>query len=97
MKKTLTALLLAGAIGLAGCDKGNENYSTNKPTEPAKPANVYQFQGFGDIGNVSEGMYRDVTQIETADVDGDGDLDIIVGTETGRIVVYENKMPQKGQ
>ena len=95
MEKKLTVLLLAGAIGLVGCDKGNENYSANKPAEPAKPTNVYQFQGYGDIGNINDGLYRDVTQIETADLDGDGDLDLIVETETGRIILYENKMPQK--
>jgi len=59
------------------------------------------YQSFNDFGKIQlyEGGGRAVTTVTTADVDGDGDQDIIVGIEKHNPSIYiiENKMPQKNK
>jgi len=62
-------------------------------------ANKYEFSNFGKV--IAEKYEGDnnsrVTTVTTADVDGDGDQDIIIGIESmaPHIYIIENKMPQK--
>ena len=35
-----------------------------------------------------------VTQIQTTDLDNDGDIDIIVGTSDGKLILYKIEIPQ---
>ncbi len=100
MKKTLAALLVAGTVGLIGfngcyvsCDVDKRDYSANKQYESS--TGVYQFGKFSHMNFTDKMHTRRITQIEAADIDGDGDLDLIIGTSTGDVYMLENKIPQQ--
>ncbi len=56
------------------------------------------FRSFGEIYNSRDGG-RSLSScfVTTADLDGDGDQDIIVGRPYGKVSILENKMPQKNK
>jgi len=60
-----------------------------------KPKN-YRFDSYGSVDNIFEpgAIGNKIKDIKTADLDGDGDLDLIVFTEY-QIITYENQIPQK--
>ncbi|MBW2966214.1 hypothetical protein KY342_03875 [Candidatus Woesearchaeota archaeon] len=96
--KPFMALVLV--YGISGCElkEGVPRQIKSEQTETPKGEKTY-FDKFGyiaDANNMIENRFGcDITQLKPADLDGDGDLDIIVGTESGRIITYENRMPQK--
>ncbi len=57
----------------------------------------YSFDNFEKyISADISGGYTEITALASADLDGDGDIDIVFAT-MGRLFLYENKMPQKNQ
>ncbi len=106
MRKIGLGLLVAGIMGIGGCSPEDQKRFNGYPNsaEPSKSAEMqktYEFKNFGEVDDFKspeKGWGNDdITQIETADLDGDGDLDIIVGTADGEVIAYENKIPQKSE
>ncbi len=52
-----------------------------------------KFLNSKDLG--TDGIQAARSSVTTADMDGDGDLDVIVANSFGEINVLENKIPQK--
>lgn len=99
LRDILYTSLIAGAVGLSGCGNSNNDYNSDprpgdskvKIEESTEPVNKYQFDSFGQIDD----LWGNIRQIKVADLDGDGDLDIIVGNDNGYLLIYENNLPQK--
>jgi len=53
-----------------------------------------KFDAYGELINYGKYDLGKVTNIHTADLDGDGDLDVIVSTDS-HVIAIENKMNQK--
>ncbi|MEK6812536.1 MAG: hypothetical protein AABX86_00270 [Nanoarchaeota archaeon] len=96
--KTLPKLGLLGLLGggLMGC--GDVGYQpANEPLErDTSQDTVPFFNQFGVLYPVEStfGIDYPVNSLATGDFDGDGDLDLAVGSEDA-IIIYENKIPQK--
>lgn len=56
-----------------------------------------QIQKFGVTAyqDASHRGWEERTSVAVADIDGDGDLDIIVSNAFGEVIVLENNIPQK--
>ncbi|MFH1209491.1 MAG: hypothetical protein V1663_01755 [archaeon] len=67
-----------------------------EPGHSQEKINHYVFNSFGTVDNIfePEAIGNNIKDIKTADLDGDGDLDLIVFTEY-QIMTYENQIPQK--
>ena len=88
MKKSLVSLLFAGIAGLSALvdwDAKTEAKTVYQQNYAVK---------FDSFGKVSINEWP-IVNVRMADVDGDGDLDMIVATKNGNIYVIENKMPRK--
>ena len=114
LEKTLRDYIIKPAIGLAlvtsiyGCQRISEDKLPSQQqlqTEHMQVDNKsakedYYFDNFGFISDiVSSGR---AVSLSVGDMDGDGDLDIIVGTvgySSGntQLMIYENKIPQKNK
>ena len=93
--KTLRNFLAIGAIGFIGNPTIPVVDYEPQPQRQQQTEN-YSFDKFGEIPI----RRANIILFEKADMDGDGDLDVIVGARNNygldsRIVIYENKMPQK--
>ena len=90
-------LALAGGIVSSSIMACNQSDSGNGQNHNTKPIQKYEFTGYGKEEFIEYGFSSDITQIRTADLDNDGDLDIIVGDESGFVYLFENNMPQKNK
>lgn len=96
-------IITYAAIGLAsacmlGCEVKYQNEQAEKPVtleSKADEASPFWFDKSkitnDHMPNIS---WSEVLSVTCGDLDGDGDLDIIVATKEG-LTIYENKTPQK--
>jgi hypothetical protein len=89
-KRRVDPLRLGIAMGVVSLVGGLMQYAKPQPAEQP-PAEV-QCQYFDDAGMTDE-FDSPKTLIALSDIDGDGDLDLIVARE-GELRVYENCSPQ---
>jgi len=85
----VSSIITLGSYGYAFADEKKKNYS---------------FDNFGGktihVPDYDRLSWSKVVNVTTADVDGDGDQDIILGIESAyspKIIIIENKMPQKNK
>jgi len=113
-QKIIAYTLLLGSLAVSsfGCDSNRNPKSAQEgrlKKELSYQANarkesigVYGYQKhFTDFGMISgfNDLYPDSNvEIELGDMDGDGDLDIVLANKSDGIVqIIENKMPQKNK
>ena len=77
-------------LAFAGCKKDESGHYIPTNTDIENPV---EFSQFGYVKGSYEMLVGD-TGITSADFDGDGDIDIAVVDGSGRMYIYENKMPQ---
>ena len=92
-KHTLSNIL--GSLAIAsvayiGCN-------SNSPNQQPIPQSKNYFDSFGEFNALSHGRYGYTNSVVVGDMDGDGDLDIIISESAGdTIIIYENRIPQSG-
>ena len=96
-RKELVGGLMLGSLGI-GCGKNDEHINyTEQPTE--KNLFKYEFSNFGEVSIPPQLI--EMPQMKIADLDGDGDLDLIFAARSlgyfERVFIFENKMPQKNK
>lgn len=92
MKKTLITIALTGLIGLSNCGEEQREISYEAYEEGVAEKNKYEFTSFEELANIEDLRLNSVYHIESADLDNDGDLDLIIGRKKGGIIAYENKI-----
>ena len=90
--KTLQTLVLSGAFLFGGCEKYNNLQQMEKSEQPS-----YEFNNFGIIGTIETNFERPISAVSSADLDGDGDYDLIIASTGGSIYILENKMIKKNK
>ena len=100
--KTLykTLVLLSLPLSLIACtDKQKPlrlpflNEQSNNPI-PTQTSSAYSFDKFGEAIKMYR-HYGAIEEIRAYDFDGDGTQDIIVWTNKNKILIYQNKIPQR--
>ena len=88
---------IALIVGINGCgESNNQNYALKKPVPQIRKLNQFSEIRIGKISNFGL-TYPDNIPMMLGDMDGDGDLDIVLINREGEILVYENNIPQKRQ
>ena len=79
--------IVAGIAGIIG-------YSSTRDHKPSgvNPQTAY-FTNWGKVDKLTKGAY-DSIEMHLGDMDGDGDLDIVIANKTSGIYIYENRIPQ---
>jgi len=99
MERLTKKLLFAGSLSLSGllCGCGVLEGTSSKTSSPkSTPTPItYSFDNFVSLGYPYNVTHISITQIGFEDLDNDGDKDIIVGSESGEVIIYENKISQK--
>ncbi len=98
---------LALIVGISGCNEGNwsgNQYPQSKPDKQIVEVGKTYFTdwGFLDELNLLGNLYehspiQDDLEIELGDMDGDGDLDIVVGSKATGLKIYENRIPRQNK
>ena len=87
---------LALIAGVSGCDQNlnNQEYPPKTTDRPAYSSSINEF-GVMAYQNPEHRGWEERTSVAVADMDGDGDLDVIVSNAFGEVIVLENNIPQK--
>ena len=75
------------------CSTSDNNTTRYVEKEQPKQVDIYSFDKFGEIYENHDGI-RATHKVFTADLDGDGDFDIIIGSYS-KVSILENKIEQK--
>jgi hypothetical protein len=88
-------LVLAGLAGMLGCEKKPKE-ETPATTNPY----AVHFSDRGLIGEIPRYSNEDGIALAVGDMDGDGDLDVLVAkanSSNSGVRYLENRLPQKNQ
>jgi len=93
-QKILTYSVIGlASLGISSCD----NQNAKKSTKPSMSEITY-FENFGEISEFYSSHTESYLDIELGDMDGDGDLDIILANkDSDTIQILENRIPQKSK
>ncbi len=87
------ALCGLALLAFSGC--GDPKQSVTAGTVRREIADFRTLYLITNDNSLANGPADGVTSIYAADLDKDGDLDVIVGTESGRVHLLENKILSK--